>query len=771
MSKPKTPTNQVKQDLLRLVETFKSGHTQKAHTLGIKFLAKHGPNFDVLHLLGTIELAVGQINEAWSHWQNALSLKSDHLLLLNKMGSLARKLGKENEAESFFQRAIASDPSKPEAHFNLGNCFSVRENWLPAIQSYTNAIECNPDYSKAYYRLAMVLENLGRPDEALKVLTTGLRRTPDNPYLHLGQARALKAMSLNKVAITCLRESLHKLGNHFEILSELADLEAAENEFTYASQHYLYALELKPDSYIVHNNYANMLRTIGKLDEAMNHYKKAIKINPNFYQALQNLCNIFNARKDFSTTLQYLEQVRKINPTSPYLIGMFINARLHTCNWDDWIALTHEVELSVARGEKAVSPFPPLAFFTDANLLTRSASLWVTNGPSHSKVLPAINRRQRSAGQKIRVGYYSADLYTHATALLMVGVFESHDRDRFEWFAFNFGRLQEDALSIRVRKSFDQFLDVRSYSDRVVAQLSREIGIDIAIDLKGFTENSRPGIFAARAAPIQVNYLGFPGSMGAPYIDYIIADPVIIPNNLKQHYSESVVRLPYCYQTNDNQRPITPEVPSRHSQGLPVRGRVLCSFNNNYKITPQVFDIWMRILKLFSDCVLWLLEDNPHAVENLQLEAERRGVEPTRLIFAPRLRNEDHLARHRLADLFLDTFPCNAHTTASDALWAGLPMITCCGETFASRVAASLLTTMDMPDCITEDLVSYEEKIVALLEDPGSLRVLHERVEQGRKQSPLFDTKATAVYLESAYCQMMQRYEKDLLPEDFDVAP
>lgn len=769
MSKPKKPTNQVKQDLLRMVETFKSGHAQKAHTLGIKFLAKHGPNFDVLHLLGTIELAAGQINEAWSHWQNALSLKPDHLLLLNKMGSLARKLGKENESESFFRQAIAIDRSQPEAHFNLGNCLSARSDWLPAIQSFTNAIECQPEFVQAYNNLAIALQNFGRPDEAVKVLETALSKTPKEAKLHVNKARALQAMSLLKAAIVYLNQSLEKIGPNFEILTVLADLEAENNDFASSRVHYQQALKLQPKSEVVHNNYGNMLQSTGHLDEAMLHYKEAVNINPRFYQALQNLCNILNARKDFAQSLVYLEQVRAINPDSPYLAGMQMNARLHTCTWDDWDIYSKEVENGVLQGLKTVNPFPPLAFFTRIDLQTRSAALWSTNECAEKNVLPKIHRKPRIAGKKIRVGYFSADLYTHATALLMAGVLEAHCRQQFEWIAFSFGPSQEDALSNRVRAAFDKFIDVRNYSDRVVAQLSRELDIDIAVDLKGFTQEARTGIFAERAAPIQVNYLGFPGSMGSTYIDYIIADKVIIPEELKRHYSEAVVRLPYCYQTNDNKRLIASSVPSRQSQGLPEHGRVLCSFNNNYKITPMVFDVWMRVLNRFPDCVLWLLQDNPRAVENLKLEAGRRGIDPSRLVFAPRMRNDEHLSRHQLADLFMDTFPCNAHTTASDALWAGLPIVTCAGETFASRVAASLLTTMDLPDCVTYDLISYEQKIVALLEQPQSLQVLRERVALARAQSPLFDTNSIARQLEEAYKLMMQRYEMELLPLGFDV--
>lgn len=769
MSKTHFKAQPLPKEILRIVDLFKSGHTSKAHAAGLKFLSKHGQNFDVLHLLGTIEFAEGRMQDAWGHWTLALELMPTNIQLLNKIGALSRRLGNEIEAESFFRKAIELDTGQPEAHFNLGNCQSSRGDWLLAIQSYTNSIECNPDFVQAYNNLAIALQNFGRPDEAVKVLETALSRTPKEPKLHVNKARALQAMSLGNAAVAYLRDTLNMLGRDFEILTVLADMETNQNDFAHARLHYLEALAIKPNSDVVHNNYANMLQSTGHLDDAMAHYKKAISINPSFYQALQNLCNILNARKDYAQSLQYLEKVRAINPSSPYLAGMTMNARIHTCTWDDWQMHVSEVEDGVTNGLKTVNPFPPLAFFEQVGLLTRSAALWSQNECPERHVLPVIQPKPRLADKKIRVGYFSADLYTHATALLMAGVLEAHDRHRFEWIAFSFGPVQDDALSGRVRAAFDQFIDVRSYSDRVVAQLSREMEIDIAVDLKGFTQDARTGIFAERAAPIQVNYLGFPGSMGATYIDYIIADAVIIPDELKKHYTEAVVRLPHCYQTNDNKRPISETVPTRLSQGLPEQGRVLCSFNNNYKITPQMFDIWMQILKQFPDCVLWLLQDNASAMENLKREAERRGVDPARLIFAPRLRNEDHLARHSLADLFIDTFPCNAHTTASDALWAGLPIVTCLGETFASRVAASLLTAMGMPDCVTHDLLSYKRKIVNLLDKPEDLIGLRERVVIGRIQSPLFDTKAIARHLESAFIEMMNRHEINLPLEGFDV--
>ncbi len=768
-SRPKQDAAQ--KALLQMVDLYRAGQGAKAYAAGLKYLSKFGSNFDVLHLLGTIDQEQDRQEEAWQRWQEALQMIPQHVLLLNKLGGLARQRGKNEAAETFFRQAIAAEPGKPEAHFNLGNLLSTRSDWLPAIQSYSNAIECQPDFMQAYNNLAIALKDFGRPDEALKVLDTAIARAPAEIRLHVNKARTLLAMSLGRAAIAHLNEVLHRLGPDFEVLAVLADIETAENDYVAAHEHYIKALEIRPNSDVAHNNFANMLQSVGRLDEALAHYKEAVEINPQLYQALQNLCNILNARKEYAQSLYYLKLAQQINPESPYLLGMDINARMHTCTWEALEERVQKITTALHAGSRAVNPFPPLAFLSDASTLTRAATLWVEHQVPERHVLPSIPFRARGSGRKIRVGYYSADFNTHATALLMAGVFESHDRDRFEWIAFSFGPMQDDPLSDRIRRAFDQFIDVRTYSDRVVAQLSRELSIDIAIDLKGFTHDARTGIFAERAAPIQVNYLGYPGSMGAPYIEYIIADPVIIPDNLVPNYTEAVVRLPYCYQANDNRRPIASNIPSRQSQGLPEGGRVLCSFNNNYKITPAVFDVWMRLLGRFPDCVLWLLQDNPAAADNLRLEAQKRGIDPDRLVFATRLRNDEHLARHALADLFIDTYPCNAHTTASDALWTGLPLITCMGETFASRVAASLLQAMNMADCITADLATYEDKINVLLEDPSALADLRQRVLVARNASPLFDTLATARQLESAFQQMMDIYWAGQAPTSFSVSP
>jgi len=373
------------------------------------------------------------------------------------------------------------------------------------------------------------------------------------------------------------------------------------------------------------------------------------------------------------------------------------------------------------------------------------------------------------AHPRIRVGYFSADFHNHATAWLMAELFEQHDRTRFEWWAFSFGPASDDPIRHRLEATFDHFVDVRGQSDEAVARLARSLEIDIAVDLKGFTQDQRAGIFAQRAAPVQVNYLGYPGSMGMAEMDYLLADPHVLPDELKPACSEQVVRLPHCYQPNDRQRRAA-ATPTRASQGLPEAGTVFCCFNNNYKITPEVFGLWMDILRDVPGSVLWLYLRHSTAQTRLRHEAQQRGVDPQRLVFATTLPQAEHLARYPLADLFLDTLPYNAHTTASDALWMGLPVLTRRGQSFASRVAASLLHAVDLPELVTDSPEAYRALAVALAQQPERLARMRAHLLSQRDRLPLFDTPRLARAIEQAYTRMHLIQRDGQAPQAFDVA-
>jgi predicted O-linked N-acetylglucosamine transferase (SPINDLY family) len=381
--------------------------------------------------------------------------------------------------------------------------------------------------------------------------------------------------------------------------------------------------------------------------------------------------------------------------------------------------------------------------------------------PSNQVIGTLVNRNQN----KIRIGYFSPDFKDHPVAALTVELFELHNRDQFEIIAFSFCGFSDSVLGLRLQEAFDQFIDVSSMSDIEIAQLSANLGIDIAVDLCGHTAQSRTGIFAHRAAPIQVNYLGYPGTMGAPYFDYIIADKTLIPRESFNFYSEKIVYLPHTYQVNDRSRTISDRRFTKQELGLPETGFIFCCFNNNFKILPEMFNSWMRILLSVEKSTLWLFEDNPWAADNLKKEAAKRGVAPERLIFAQKLPRAEHLARHLYADLFLDTYPYNAHTTASDALWVGLPVLTLMGDSFASRVAASLLNAVNLPELITTNQADYESLAINLATHPQKLNALKQKLISDRLTSPLFNTALFTENIEKVYLQMHKRYQSKFKPD------
>jgi predicted O-linked N-acetylglucosamine transferase (SPINDLY family) len=505
-----------------------------------------------------------------------------------------------------------------------------------------------------------------------------------------------------------------------------------------------------------------------KLDDAAAALARAIAVDPSRPLAHFNLATVLRGMGRHAEALASLERARAAKPDLAYLLGDIWQVRQHLCDWSEFTTASDRIREAIAAGECAASPFDALASTRSDAHNRKAAEIYVASEFQEIPRPAAFARVAR--GDKIRLGYFSSDLRDHATARLMAGVFERHDKTRFEVSAFSFGPSSaSDEMRRRLTAAFDRFFDVGDRSDQQIADLARSLGIDIAIDLNGFTELHRFGIFAHRAAPIQVSYLGFPGTTGAPFIDYLIADPVVVPESQRVHFSERIVRLPNTYHPCDRTRETAEETPSRASLSLPESGFVFCCFNNSYKIMPDVFDSWMRILRRTPGSVLWLLRDSEPAAQNLRREAEARGIDPNRLAFAGRMPIAQHLARHRQADLFLDTLPYNAHTTASDALWAGLPVLTRIGETFAGRVAASELTAIGLPEMIARSQAEYEAMAVDLASNPDNLAAMKAKLANNRLTTPLFDTEGFTRDLERAFAAMCARHRLGLPPEDIDL--
>jgi len=593
------------------------------------------------------------------------------------------------------------------------------------------ALAVNPASPEAHSNLGLALLDLKRPEEALAAHERSLTLRPNVP------------------------DSLNNRGNALQALNRPAD----------ALVYYDRALQLRPDFALAHGNRGNALRTLNRLEEAVVAYDRALQLAPNFADALNNRGNVLRDLNRFEEAAGSFERLMAVAPNHPYAAGMLFYTRLLFCDWVDYEARSAAIVAAVERGERADTPFSFFCHTTSAKAQLRCTDLFVA--AEYPAPAPLVTKATQH--DRVRLAYLSSDFFNHATAYLVAELFERHDRARFEVVGLSWGKDDRSAMRERLKAGVDRFVEIGGMSDKQIAELMRDQGIDIAIDLKGFTGNNRAGIFAHRGAPLQVNYLGFPATMGRAFIDYIIADGRLIPPELEAAYGEKVVRLPDSYQVNDRQRRIADRTPSRAEMGLPERGFVFCSFNNSYKIRPAVFDVWMRLMRQVEGSVLWLLQDNPAAVANLRRYAEERGVAADRLVFAPRLPLDEHLARHRLADLFLDTFPVNAHTTASDALWGGLPLVTMSGEPFVSRVAASLLAAVGLSELITDNLGDYEALALKLATTPELLAGVRAKLAANRLTAPLFDTDRFCKHIESAYLTMHERHLRGEAPQTFDV--
>jgi predicted O-linked N-acetylglucosamine transferase (SPINDLY family) len=527
------------------------------------------------------------------------------------------------------------------------------------------------------------------------------------------------------------------------------------------------AITLNPNHAQAYTNLGFALNDVNRHKEALDNFEKAIAIDSSQAGAWAGRGNIYSEAKRFEDAFAAYDMAYTIKPDLKYGEGDRLFAKMQICDWSNLDRDFQHVISAVKGGAHAIQPFSFLGAPSSPGDQFECAKLFAAD--SYPPSSAPLWRDEIYTHDRIRIAYVTSDLHDHATAHLIAGLFEQHDKSRFEIAAVSFGPDQDSKIRHRIRKSFDRFIDARLMSDDEIANKIREMEIDIAVDLKGFTQNSRSNIFAKRPAPIQVNYLGYPGTMGADYIDYIIGDRFVIPENHRRFYSEKVVYLPESYQANDTERKIANTSPGRIESKLPQVGFVFCSFNNSYKILPEMFDIWMRLLREIEGSVLWLLEGGPAVSINLRREAERRGVAGDRLVFAPRAELSDHLARHRLADLFLDTLPINAHTTASDSLWAGLPVLTCLGSTFAGRVAGSLLSAVGIDELITQSLDDYEALALRLARNPDELALLKADLARRRLSHPLFNARRFARHIESAYTTMWQRYQRRESPAHFAV--
>ncbi|MBO9679860.1 MAG: tetratricopeptide repeat protein [Acidovorax sp.] len=666
-----------------------------------------------------------------------------------------------------YDRAIALSPGYVDPHFNRGNALLRLQRHGEALASFERAITLSPRLVLAHYNRAAVLQGMNRMQEAAEGYRAVLELEPHHAQARFNAGCILLAQKQFEEAVECMDLVIAHAPQmpeaHNNKGSALLKLGRLRDAITCFSQ----ALALRPQYAEAYTNRGNARIQLGHYPEALEDLGRALQLQPHGAESRHLLGKLLSLTNRHEEAVQQLQWAHRQSPGLPALYGDLMGAKTACCSWQ---GIDHDVQQAlqaIAEHGQAVEPFTLLGL-ADAPLRHKEAARTLVQEmfPASSALGACL---PREPGGKIRVGYFSADFRNHAVAYLIAELFEVHDRGRFEWFAFSVGPDAQDEMRQRVAAAFDHFIDVRERSDIDIARLSRELGIDIAVDLTGFTRHNRFGCFSFRCAPVQVSYLGYPGTTGADYMDYVIADRVVIPPPAQAHFTEKVVYLPHSYQVNDSRRKVSGRAFTRGEAGLPPDGFVFCCFNNNYKIMPSTFDGWMRILLAVEGSVLWLLEDNPAAARNLRREAQARGISAERLVFAPRMPMDEHLARHRLADLFLDTLPYNAHTTASDALWAGLPLLTCMGESFASRVAASLLYAVGLPELVTHTQAEFEARAIDLARDRGPLRGMRDRLREQAQRSPLFDARRFARHIEAAYATMYERSCRGLPPDVIEV--
>lgn len=722
--------------------------------------------FDALHLLGVVRHQQGRHAEALELLGKALRVNRGSADAQFYQGLVLAALKRPKDALASYDRALAIKPSA-EIWYNRANALKELDRQAAALESFERALAMRPDYVKALLNRGVVLSDLRRFDEALASFDRAIvLGPPDLAQAEYNRGTTLFALKRFEDAVAAYDRALSLRPDLAEAFNNRGLALAELRRFDEALASYDKALAVRPDHHDAMCNRALTLREMGRLDEALASCEQVLAVDAGWADAWSNRGSVLRKLNRLDETAASFTKALAIEPDHPYAYAGLADAALRVCDWEITATIARDLAKRVQQGHTLPSPFRMLAYCDDPALHLACAKRYIdqTTAP-HAPLW----KGQTFRNDKIRIGYLSADFQEHATAYLMAELFERHDRARFEIVGLSFGPAEGNGMRTRLVNAFDEFHDIGSKSDREAAELVHEVGVVIAVDLKGHTRDARPRILAHRPAPIQVNYLGYPGTMGARFIDYVVADQIVLPFDQQPYYCEKIVHLPECYQPNDSKRPIADTAPGRRDAGLPEHGFVFCCFNNNHKVTAPVFDVWMRLLRQTEGSVLWLLSDNEAAERNLRREAQARGVDAARLVFAGRMKLADHLARHQAADLFLDTLPYNAHTTASDALWAGLPLVTCQGAAFAGRVAASLLHAIGLPELVTHSLDEYEKLALRLARDASLLREFRERLWRNRRTNPLFDGARLARHLEAAYTTMHDIWQRGEKPRSFAI--
>jgi protein O-GlcNAc transferase len=715
--------------LERALKFHQSGQTQKAEKICKEILRIDPTHSGSLHLLGVIAYRLGSHEMAVDLMNKAIQNSPSNPVYYNNLALPLREQGKLDEAIACYQKAVELKPDLAEAYGSMGSVFHLRGMLSEAISCYKKTLELEPGLAEVYNNMGSAFKNQGNLDKAMSCYRKAVQLRPDYAEAYNNMGGALEDYGNLDKAMSCYQK----------------------------------ALDLKPGLAEPYNNMGRVFQEQGTLNEAMSCYSKALELKPELAEAYKNMGTVFEDQGSLNEAISCYRKALKLRPGLAEAYGLLAGQLQQTCAWHELEAVTTKLDAFTeealdSKTKPSETPFASVVRHPNLSRNFAIAKLWsrdITKLMSNLKMHFSFDDR-RLGKTKIVVGYLSNDFHDHPTAHLMLSLFRLHNRNEFEILCYSYGVDDGSYYRARIEQDCDKFLDIRDLSHADAAKRIYEDRVDILVDLKGYTMSHRLGICALRPAPIQVSYLGFPGTTGADFIDYIITDKIVTPENHAPYYSENFVYLPHCYQVNDHTQAISKKAWKIEDFGAPAGSFVLCSFNSPYKVDRTTFDVWMKILQQVPQGVLWLLRGNESAEENLRREAEVRHVKAERLIFAQTLPKDEHLARLRLADLSLDTGIVNGHTTTSDALWAGVPVVTLQGSHFASRVSASILTAIGLPELVAHSLDDYEALVVRLAHNPDELEAIRERLARNRLAEPLFDTPRFVGNLEKAYKEMWQ---------------
>jgi protein O-GlcNAc transferase len=732
-----------------------------------RLIAINPGDIDALYNRGVVLSRLRRSADALLAFDKVLAVDRGSVDVLFERGNVLATLSRFGEAASCYEALLQKAPAHLGALTNLGNALERLGRHAEALTCYEKLLAARPDDVNALSNRGITLKNLGRYDEAMASCERALAIDPNSIAALITRGNVLAKLaryeealaSFDRAAAIDPRE-VDSLNNRGFALTQL-------RRFGEALATFDRALAIDPGNIGVLDNMGAALLAMNRFEEALAIFDRALALKPDDAETLYHRGHALANLGRYDEAVIAWERVLVVEPSHLHALGALAFYRLMLCDWRDAEEFEAKLKRALDDERAVIEPFTLLAYSIGPADQLRHTRRYVRHRiPAVPQLVPAPRSRSRG---RLKIAYLSSSFNRHPTGWQIAELLERHDRTQFEVLGISYGPDDGSEIRARLVKAFDQFLDVVLRADREVAQLLFDLDVDIAVDLKGHTEQARPAILSYRPAPIQASYFGYTATMGVDFIDYILADRVVLPFDQQDHYSEKIVHLRDCYWVNDSKRSVADEVASRAVAGLPEAGFVFCCFNNSYKLTPQLFDVWMRLLRQVEGSVLWLLQTSEAATRNLCDAANARGVDPSRLVFAPKAEISRHLARHRLADLFLDNLPVNAHTAASDALWVGLPVLTCMGESFIGRVAASLLGAVGLPELVTRSLDEYEALALKLATDPMLIASIRQKLDAGRKTSPLFDTDRLRRQIEHAYMTMWDIAQRGEPPRSFAV--